>query len=260
MSVCKSFRYLEIGRGDTPVVLLHGLFGSPENWRAIMEDLADQCRLLAPQFPIDYQAHRRHTDFRAIDQLTDFVEMFFDQMKLVSAVLCGNSLGGQVAVDFCLRDPDRVDRLVITGSAGLFERSLSDGQRPQVNREIVRQRASEIFYDRKHVTDQLVEDVFKMLSDRKYVRFLIRVAKATRNRNMKEELWQLKLPTLIVWGRNDLITPPYVAEEFQEGIPDAQLVFIDRCGHAPPIERPLEFSRIFKEFLGSSMPACPSPR
>ena len=163
-------------------------------------------------------------------------------------------------LDFCLREPEYVDRLVITGSAGLFERSLSDGKRPRVSRRVIRDKAEEIFYDRQHVTDELVDDVYGMLSDRKYVRFLIRVAKATRDRNMKEELWQVKLPTLIIWGKNDVITPPFVAEEFREGIPDARLVFIDRCGHAPPIEQPLEFSRILKEFLRSTMPACPAPR
>jgi len=196
MSVRESIRYLEMGRGNVPVVLLHGLFGSPENWRVIMEDLADDYRLLALQFPIDHRSNRRHTDFRGIEQLTDYVEAFLDQVGLEEIVLCGNSLGGQVAVDFCLRDPGRVRRLVITGSAGLFERSLSGGRRPRVSRELVRERAADIFHDRKHVTDELVEEVYKMLTDRHYVRFLIRIAKATRNRNMSEELWQVKLPTM----------------------------------------------------------------
>ena len=258
MSVCESIRYVEVGRGDVPVVLLHGLFGSPENWRVIMDDLGEKYRLLALQFPIDHQSNRRHTDFRGIEQLTDYVEAFLDQMGLEDVVLCGNSLGGQVAVDFCLRDPGRVKRLVITGSAGLFERSLSGGQRPRVSRELVRERASDIFFDPKHVTDELVEQVYAMLTDRHYVRFLIRIAKATRNRNMSEELWQVKLPTLIVWGKNDTITPPFVAEQFREGIPNARLVFIDRCGHAPPIEQPLQFSRILRKFLTSPTPAYPS--
>lgn len=258
MSVCESIRYLEIGRGNVPVVLLHGLFGSPENWRVIMEDLADDYRLLALQFPIDHQSNRRHTDFRGIEQLTDYVEAFLDQVGLEDVVLCGNSLGGQVAVDLCLRDPGRIRRLVITGSAGLFERSLSGGERPRVSRQLVRDRAEDIFHDRKHVTDELVEEVYQMLTDRKYVRFLIRIAKATRDRNMSEELWQVKLPTLIIWGKDDTITPPFVAEQFREGLPNARLVYIDDCGHAPPIEQPLQFSRILRKFLTSPIPACRS--
>ena len=247
-------RYVEYGRGDTPVILLHGLFGAPENWRKIMEELADDYYFFALQFPIDHSEDRSHQEFTGVEQLTDCVEELVDQLQLDRAIVCGNSLGGQVAVDYSLRYPDKVDRLIITGSAGLFERSLSDGKRPQISRDIIRQRVNEIFYDERHCTDQIIDDVHRMLTDRRYVRFLIRVAKATRDRNMKEELGPLTMPTLIIWGRNDLITPPFVAEEFHQGIPNARLVFLDQCGHAPPIEQPRQFARVMREFLESSAP------
>jgi pimeloyl-ACP methyl ester carboxylesterase len=162
-----------------------------------------------------------------------------------------------VAIDFCLRYPEKAEKLIITGSAGLFERSLSGGKIPQVTREFIREKACEIFYDPKHVTEELIDEVLSMLKDRTYVRFLIRVAKATRNYNVKGELAKLKLPTLIVWGREDQITPPAVAHEFKAGLKNARLVFLDRCGHAPPIERPREFSRVLRGFLRSAV-ASPS--
>lgn len=248
-------RYVEHGRGDTPVILLHGLFGTPDNWKPVMEELADDYYFFALQFPIDHGEGRSHQEFSGVKELTDCVEELIDQLQLDRSIVCGNSLGGQVAVDYALRCPDKVDRLIITGSAGLFERSLSDGKRPQINRDIVRQRVNEVFYDERHSTDQLVDGIYRMLTDRRYVRFLIRVAKATRDRNMKEELGQLAMPTLIIWGRNDRITPPSVAEEFHEGIPNARLVFLDECGHAPPIEQPSQFARLMREFLETSVPA-----
>lgn len=248
-------RYVEYGRGATPVVLLHGLFGNPGNWKRIMEDLADDYYFFAVQFPIDHCESRCHRKFRGVDQLTDYVEEVIDELQLDRAILCGNSLGGQVAVDYSLRHPDKVDRLIITGSAGLFERSLNDGKRPQIDRDTIRKRAAEIFYDERHCTDEIVEDVYRMLHDRRFARFLIRVAKATRDRNMKEDLSQLHMPTLIIWGRNDIITPPFVAEEFHEGIPNARLAYIEECGHAPPIEQPDEFARLMREFLRDSAPA-----
>lgn len=252
MSAQQSISYIEAGHGDVPIVLLHGLFGTPENWRPVMDALGDEYRFLAPQFPINREPSRLHTDFSALGQLTDYVFQFFDDLKLEKAVLCGNSLGGQVAIDFCLRDWRRVDRLVITGSAGLFERSLSDGKRPRLSRQMVRDKTAEVFYDTSHVTDEMVDEVYEMLSDRRYLRFLLHVAKATRDRNLKEELKLLKLPTLIVWGKEDYITPPFVAEEFHAGIPNSELVFIDRCGHSPPVERPEEFVRVLRDFLRSS--------
>lgn len=241
--------YLEIGSGPVPVVLLHGLFGSPENWRSIMDDLAEHYRFLALQLPIDHNGRRCHKQFRSLDQLTDHVEHFFDALGLRHAVLCGNSLGGQVALDFCLRRPECVDRLIITGSAGLFERNLSGGRALQLGHSLIREQACEIFYDPIHVTEELVDTLYHTLSDRSYRRFLVRVAKATRDRHMRDELAKVGVPTWIIWGRNDTITPPFVAEQFCAGIRNARLAFIDECGHAPPIEQPKEFARLLHSFL-----------
>ena len=249
------FRYLECGDGDTTVVLLHGLFGSPENWQPILDELSDEFRVLAPQFPIDHRPDRRPQDFRSIHQLTVYVHDFLDFMGVEHAAIGGNSLGGQVAIDFCLEYPDRAEKLVITGSAGLFERSLSGGQIPKVTREFIREKACEIFYDPRHVTEELVDEVQRMLMDRAYVRFLLRIAKATRNYNVKEELAKLKLPVLIVWGLDDQITPPSVAREFHENLEHSRLEFIDRCGHSPPIEQPDRFGAILKTFLRNPVPS-----
>jgi pimeloyl-ACP methyl ester carboxylesterase len=220
-----------------------------------MEPLADEYRFLALQFPIDHSPDRHGPQFQSIAQLTEYVGDFFDMVGLDRAVLCGNSLGGQVAIDFCLDHPGRVERLVLTGSAGLFENNLGSGRTLRATREMVRQQAHEIFYDPRHVTDELVEEVYQVLCDRRYARFLIRVAKATRNRDMRAELTRLDVPTLIVWGRDDRITPPFVAEEFCRGIAGAELVFLDQCGHAPPIEQPEAFSRALRRFLVQSTDA-----
>ena len=107
-----------------------------------------------------------------------------------------------------------------------------------------------IFHDPVHVTDELVERVYTMLADRKYLRFLLRVAKATRDRYMLDELADVQVPTMIIWGRNDTITPPFVAEQFCRKIRGAELAFIDECGHAPPIEQPKEFARLLHAFRG----------
>jgi pimeloyl-ACP methyl ester carboxylesterase len=248
-TLCDDLRYVAVGSGKTPVVLLHGLFGSPDNWRSIMEDLAGQYRFFALQLPIDHGGDRPHTSFKSLGQLTDHVARFFDKMALDRAVLCGNSLGGQVAIDFCLRHPERVEKLVLAGSAGLFERSLSGGKGPRLCRTFVREQACGIFHDPVHVTDELVEDVYTMLTDRQYRRFLLRVAKATRNRYMLDELAEVQVPTMIIWGRNDTITPPFVAEQFCDKIRRAELAFIDECGHAPPIEQPGQFARLLHAFL-----------
>jgi pimeloyl-ACP methyl ester carboxylesterase len=142
-----------------------------------------------------------------------------------------------------------VEGLVLAGSAGLYERSLANDQGIRLCRRVIREQAGQIFHDPVHVTDQLVEDVYSMLQDRQYRRFLLKVAKATRDRYLLDDLPQVDVPALIVWGRNDLVTPPFVAEQFRDAIPHAELVFIEDCGHSPPIEQPHEFARLLHAFL-----------
>ncbi len=242
-------QFYDVGTGQSPVLLLHGLFGSPSNWQRIMQDLSDFYRFFALQFPIDFGEGRTHVAFKSLSQLTDHVARFFDEMNLDRAVLCGNSLGGQVALDFHARYPERVDKLVLCGSAGLFERNLGGGRPPRLCRQYIRNQACEIFHDPVHVDDALVDAVYAMLGDRQYRRFLLRVAKASRDRCMLKDLANVRVPTMVIWGKNDSITPPFVAEEFCDKIPNAELVFIDDCGHSPPIEQPDQFARLLHAFL-----------
>jgi 2-hydroxy-6-oxonona-2,4-dienedioate hydrolase len=173
-------------------------------------------------------------------------------MELPPFVICGNSLGGLVAIEICLRYPERVSGLVLAGSAGLYERNLTHGVRPQPSREFIRAVASDIFYDPCMITDELVDEWLEAISDRDFVRFLLRVSRATRDRSLTDELHQLKLPTLMVWGKNDRITPPEVAESFKSQIENSELRYIDNCGHAPNVEQPAIFSEMLQEFL----PGC----
>ena len=256
LSVAVSEGHLERGQGE-PVVLIHGLFGQPSNWATIMDALADRYWLHAPQLPIAYQPGRRADDFDAFQVLTESVVEYMDECGIERATVGGNSLGGQVAIDLCLRHPERAERLVLTGSAGLFERDLGTNGMPRVDREWIRHKAAEVFHDVRHLTEEMVDQLEEMLADRAYRRFMLRVAKATRAYNVRAELGRLTLPTLIVWGQNDQITPPDVAEEFANELPDARLVFLENCGHAPPIEQPEPFSRILGDFLsGASVPTA----
>jgi 2-hydroxy-6-oxonona-2,4-dienedioate hydrolase len=242
-------RYLDAGSGSRCVIFLHGLFGGPDNWRSILEGSANGYRFIALQLPIDHDGTRSHRTFHSIRQLTEHVNQLFQHLELDHAVLCGNSLGGHVAIDFCLQYPERVDGLVLTGSAGLYERSLTSGKGLRLSRQLVREQACGIFYNTECVTDEMVDDIYSMLTDRAYRRFLLRVAKATRNHYTVESLADLQAPTMVIWGRNDTITPPFVGEQFRNGIQHADLTFIDECGHAPPMEQPAEFARLLYAFL-----------
>lgn len=243
---------VELGSGDRTVLFLHGLFGTPEHWISVMEQLCQDYRVIAPQLPVDPQPGRRQHGINAISELSDLVAEMVDQMEIAPFVICGNSLGGLVAIDLCARRPDFAKGLVLAGSAGLFERSPIRGLRSKPSREFVRNTVSGIVYEQSLVTDELVDDWHQSVMDRDYVRFVLRVSRATRDRTVEKELADLDLPTLIIWGAEDEITPPSTGREFQQRIKGSQLKFIENCGHAPNWERPAEFARLLADFL----PTC----
>jgi pimeloyl-ACP methyl ester carboxylesterase len=141
---------------------------------------------------------------------------------------------------------------VLAGSAGLFERSPTRGLKPRPTKEFVRSTIFGILHDESFVSDELVDHWHESVMDRDYVRFLLRVSRATRDRCVEDELANLKVPTMIIWGRDDEITPPSTGEEFQRRINGSQLEFIDDCGHAPNWEQPEAFAQL----LGRFLPAC----
>ena len=105
------------------------------------------------------------------------------------------------------------------------------------------------FYDPATATPDLIDEVYKICNNRLQLIRILALAKSAIRNNLGEELGQIKQPTLLVWGNQDTVTPPFVAHEFNKLIPNSELKFIDKCGHAPMMEQPAEFNAILEEFL-----------
>ncbi len=243
------FNYLERGQGKPAVLCLHGLFGSPENWQSVMEELEDEFHLISLFLPLHYRDGVLSAKTPTIDQLTVYIADFLSYKGIDKVAICGNSLGGQVAIDFSRRFEERVKALILTGSAGLLERNLAGGKFIRVSRKFIAQQAAMVLFNPSIITPAFIEDIYATLSDRRQRLFLVRLAKAASNFEVKSLLPQLKGPVLLIWGRNDRITPPEVAYEFLAGLQRAELAFIDSCGHSPPLEQPRLFGKKLRRFL-----------
>jgi pimeloyl-ACP methyl ester carboxylesterase len=126
--------------------------------------------------------------------------------------------------------------------------------------EYIRKKTEVTFYDPKMATKELVDEVFSITNNRIRVIKIIALAKSAIRNNLGDELNNIKQPTLLIWGNNDTVTPPFVAKEFQKLIPNSELHFIDKCGHAPMMEVPDEFNVILHKFLKKlSEPATVHP-
>jgi 2-hydroxy-6-oxonona-2,4-dienedioate hydrolase len=237
------------------LLLLHGFFGNAHNWEPTIAALAKRHKVLAPQLPffgLDRKVDR-------ISHLTNFLDELLQAHPDDQIVAVGNSLGGQLAVHLALHRPGRVAGLVLTGSSGLYERNLTNKIQRHPPREWVRERVREIFYDDVHVTDQQVDDVMALLYDRKKAYDILYLAKSIRNESLRSVLPQVTCPVTLIWGADDRITPPDTAEEFKALLPQAELHFIPRCGHAAMMEQPQTFNRLVENFLKRLACDAPAP-
>lgn len=252
------FRYLDEGPPSehAPVVLLHGMLGDLSNWAATVDGLAAQGRrVLVPILPV-YDLPLRQT---GIHGLVEHVRRFAVALQLGPAVLAGNSLGGQVALFYVLEHPDEVVALILSGASGIYERRMGSSTMKRQDPEYIRERAAVTFYDPVHVTDELVEEMYALVNDRPRAVRLIKMARSSKNSTITDRLSSIERPTLLVWGHNDEITPPDVAEQFAARLPNARLHFLDRCGHAPMLERPDAFNDLVLGFLDEVARAAPVP-
>jgi pimeloyl-ACP methyl ester carboxylesterase len=238
------FRWLERGDGD-PVVLLHGLMGEMDHWESALEALAAFCRPIALELPL-FDADL--VDL-SVPGLADYVRRFMEALELRPAVIGGNSLGGHLALELALAHPELVTGLILSGSSGLFERSFTRKVPHRPSAAYVREKMEEIFYDSTLVTPEWVESIRRIVTTPRLAVRVLRVARAAKRHNLEERLGEIRVPTLIVWGKEDRITPPEVAERFHAGIPGSQLVYLPNCGHAPMLERSEAFEAVVGEWL-----------
>lgn len=241
------FSYLDVGEG-TPIIVLHGLMGGLSNFDRVLEFFPKNgYRVIIPELPL-YSLSLIKTNVKTYAKyVADFItQMGFGNKE---AVLLGNSLGGHIAL-LCTRlHPELIKALVITGSSGLYESAMGDSYPKRNNYEYIKKKAQEVFYDPEVATKEIVDDVFETVNDRSKLIRTLAIAKSAIRHNMAKDLPSMNTPTCIIWGRNDAVTPPKVAEEFNELLPDSDLFWIDKCGHAAMMEHPDEFNRLLFSWL-----------
>ncbi len=238
------FKFIDEGEGE-PLLLLHGLFGALSNWDGVIKHFSKNYRVIIPMIPI----YTINITQATIKGLTRYVERFIQFKELKNFTLIGNSLGGHLGLVYTLKNQNNVKRLVLTGSSGLFEDTMGGSFPRRGNYEFVADRVAYTFYDPKIATKELVDDVFEVTKSTPKCLRMISIARSAQRHNLSDDLPTLKLPTLLIWGLNDTITPPMVGHEFNRLIPNSTLKFVDKCGHAPMMERPEKFNKLFEDFL-----------
>ena len=239
------FTYVEAGEGPV-IIILHGLMGALSNFGDTFKHFSENgYKVLIPELPL-YSLPLLQTNVKS---LAGFLKEFMAHKKVNSTILLGNSLGGHIALYFTKHNQEQVKALVLTGSSGLYEKAMGDSFPKRGNYEYIKEKTQGVFYDPAIGTKQMVDDVFKIVNDRSSVIRTLAIAKSAIRHNMSADLPAMKQPTCLIWGKQDVVTPPEVAIDFNKILPDSDLFWIDKCGHAAMMERPLEFNTILHKWL-----------
>lgn len=239
------YKYLEIGEG-IPIIVLHGLMGGLSNFQGVASFFPDKgYKVIIPELPI-YTQNILKTNVKAFAK---YVKDFITYKKLDRVILLGNSLGGHIGLYHAKMYPEKMAGLIITGSSGLYESAMGDSYPRRGDYEYIRRKAEDVFYDPKIATKEIIDEVYEMANDRIKLIKTLTIAKSAIRHNMAKDLPKMHVPTCIIWGKNDKVTPPEVANEFHDKLPNSSLYWIDNCGHAAMMEHPDEFNTIMYEWL-----------
>lgn len=240
-----NFKYIDEGQGQV-IILLHGLMGSLSNFKSCIEDLPKKgYRIIMPLLPI-YELPLLKTSAK---ELSVFLNKFIENLGLNNVYLLGNSLGGHVALIYTINFQEKIKGLILTGSSGLYENALGGSFPKRGDYNYIKNKTEEVFYDPKCATKSLVDEVYDTVNNRKKLIKILAMAKSAIRHNMKNELSKIQIPTCIIWGEDDTVTPPQVAKEFHKLISLSNIFWIQKCGHAAMMEQPEIFNEILINWL-----------
>ena len=238
------FKYIEAGKGET-LVLLHGLMGELSNWEDVIDHFKQNYHVIVPILPI----YELPILTLGVKSLSKYIHRFIKFKKLGQVVLIGNSLGGHVGLVFTVSHQEHVKALVLTGSSGLYENAFGGSFPRRESYDYIKEKVEFTFYDPATATKELVDEVYKSVNDRSRVIRILALAKSAIRHNMSKDLARITIPVSLIWGKQDKVTPPEVAEEFHQLLPNSELNWVDLCGHAPMMERPQVFNEYLDKFL-----------
>lgn len=242
----KHFTFYESSPGiKDRIVLLHGLFGALSNFKQLADEFKDGYNVVIPILPL-YTLDVKET---SIEGFLKYLEEFIEYKGYDQFHLLGNSLGGHIAQLYTLDHQEKVASLILTGSSGLFESGMGDGYPKRGDYDYIKRKTEQTFYNPDVATKELVDEVFDIVNNREKALRIIFTAKSALRHNLEGDLDRIDVPTLLVWGKDDTITPKFVGEKFHDLIKNSELVLLDECGHAPMMEKPVEFNNALADFL-----------
>lgn len=241
------FSFIESKPDSTeyPLVLLHGLMGALSNFETIIDHFYEEMNVVVPMLPIFEMPLKS----LSVDGLVEHVYQFIKFKGYEKVHVLGNSLGGHICQLLALTYPDVVHSIILTGSSGLFESAMGNTFPKRGSYEYVKAKTEMVFYNPESATQELIDEVFATVNDLGKCIRIVKTAKSAVRHNLEDKLKDIKQPVLLIWGKDDEVTPMWVGEKFHELLPNSELHLFDNCGHVAMMEHPEEFNRLLGSFL-----------
>ncbi|ARV62937.1 alpha/beta hydrolase [Nostocales cyanobacterium HT-58-2] len=264
-----NIRYLSAGDIDPPLVLLHGVGDSAVDWSWVLPILGTRHRVIAPDLPGCGDSAKPNCNY-SLEFLTQFLVDFLNTLKVQRVALVGNSLGGLICLRFALSNPEKVAALVLVDSMafgrfvnpvlssltlpGYGEFAIAWSKTPLGARQRAWSRAVLLFAHPSQIPDGWLAEQEQMALLPGFLEANLSILRSQvsplgQRRVVLESLPQVQMPTLILWGTNDLVVPNYQAQEAVKHLKQGHLAFIPSSGHLPQVERPELFAYTLNEFL-----------
>jgi len=244
---------IRLMRGGTgsPMLFLHG-GGGLGIWLPAMAKLAKSFDVIAPEHP-GFGESDTPEWLDTIADLANFYLDFLDQLDLTGVHLVGSSLGGWVAAELAVRNSTRLASLTLVGSAGIHVKDVKQVDTFLSNEQ---QRIRDLFFDQELAEAVIASSERPEQEDAALKNRMITAKLSWQPRshdpNLRKWLHRIKVPTLLVWGANDLLFPQEYAFVYQQLIPNAKAVVLPECGHLPHVEKGDAFAAELESFIGET--------
>lgn len=247
-------RYLESGKSNDCIVLIHGLGASAERWQFVIPEFSKHYKVIVPDLIGFGHSDKPLVDYTT-DFFTDFLGNFLQKLEIKKTHIIGSSLGGQITADFTSKNQDMIENLILVSPSGIMKHST-----PALDAYVLAalypniEGAKNAFQmmagPTKKVNDEIISDfVERMKLPNAKMAFMSTLLGLKNAEVITKSLAKISAPSLIVWGENDPVIPIKYADDFVSSIKDCRFVTMDDCGHTPYVDDPKRFSKLVLDFL-----------
>ncbi len=251
ISLCNVDVYCEyVLNGKPPIFLIHGFVSSIYTFNRLIPMLTEHFSVVAIDLPGFGKSEKSKTFVYSFVNYANVIAACIDYFNLKKVILVGHSMGGQVALYTAKTIPDQISKLVLLCSSGYLKRAkkaliycsylpfFKQYVKRYIKKQDVKKSLENVFYNHNLITDELMEEFIEPIREKDFPISLIRLLRYREGDLTSEQLKEIKVPALLIWGEEDKVVPVNVGKRLVQDLPQAKLITYEKTGHLVTEEKP----------------------